>query len=137
MEYLTGVQSGTMESTISPATAPADEQENPLPSFQRQMEGGYVIFIHEVPKTKVQLVFKYDWYDPNTRANGADIGLLNNTGPADIMYHTYGMGVNYLFNKNFLFMVYANLIRNEKTSLPEYATDLDDNALTVRVQYVF
>jgi hypothetical protein len=47
------------------------------------------------------------------------------------------MGVNYLFNKNFLFMVYANLIRNEKTSLPEYATDLDDNALTVRVQYVF
>lgn len=137
MEYLTGVQSGTWESSISPAAAPADEHGNPLPSFQRPVEGGYVFIIQEVPKTKVQLVFKYDWYDPNTHAKGVDIGLLNNTGPADIMYHTYGMGVNYLFNRNFLFMVYANLIRNEKTSMPEYATDLDDNALTLRVQYVF
>jgi len=136
-EYISGKQAGTSVSSKTPGTAPADKKGIPLPSFIRNCEGGYAILIHEITKAKLQLVFKYDWYDPNIRLSGAAIGQLDYTGAADILYRNYGMGVNYLFNNNLRFLAYYNVVKNEKTSLSWFATDLKDNTITLRLQYAF
>jgi hypothetical protein len=136
-EYIYGIQSGTPESSKTPYVAPVDSKGNPLPSYIRNCTGGYAIFMHDIANTNLQLVCKYDWYDPNSKTKGIEIGQLPNTGAADIQYTTWGFGFNYQFSKSLKFLTYYNIIENEKTSIPNYTTDLKDNFYTFRLQYVF
>lgn len=136
-EYLWGKQAGSFEGSKTPNMAPADRKRAPLPSFHRNCDGGYLIFIHSLPKINVQLVLKYDWYDPNTNVASQDIGTLPNTGPADMLYKTFGTGANWDLNKNIRLMVYHNFVRNERTTLLNYSSDLKNNYWILRLQVGF
>ena len=118
-----------------------------------------IFFLARSFTTRHQLVFKYDWYDPNTKIKGKDIkanygttNLESNLSSADIMYQTYGMGVN-LYYKNLMLMVFYEIVMNEITSIGPiddsrlvnqgknpssgFANDVKDNILTIRLQYKF
>jgi phosphate-selective porin len=81
---------------------------------------------------------KLDWYDPNTRVAGNAIGTAgSNFSEADAKYTTLGMGYIRYMNENLKLVFWYELIRNEKTALPEYTTDKKDNVLTIRAQFRF
>lgn len=156
-EYLTGLHGGTSETTVSPSSLPKDKAVSkadpvtgivttvapPLPAMERPFAGGLVYVVHTILQTKHQLVFKYDVYDPDTRARGKEIGKPAGTGtfatlsPADIRYDTYGFGYIFHYDTNLKMMLYYDIVRNEKTALSGYTGDLNDNVLTIRLQYTF
>lgn len=136
-EYLSGTQAGTFVGSTTPNKAPAGSNGDLLPSYIRQCQGGYLIFVHELPLPKLQFTVKYDWYDPNTLARGAEIGILPNTGLADIFYQTLGVGVNYAFYNNLRLTGHYNFVQNERTSLLDYTSDVADNYLIIRLQFAF
>ncbi len=87
---------------------------------------------------KHQLLVKYDWYDPNTKVSGTEIGAAgSNFTAANIRYSTLGVGyLNYL-TENVKLVVYYAHVKNEKTALPGYTNDLKDNVFTFRIQFRF
>ena len=84
------------------------------------------------------MLIKYDWYDPNTEVSANDIGKAG-TGlnAADIKYSTLGFGYNYYMNPNVKLLLWYEIIKNEKTQLPGYTSDLKDNVFTCRLQFRF
>jgi len=150
-EYITGKQPGAAGSSASPngydptTTAAFD-------TYVRPFSGGYINFVQDIADTKHSIVVKYDWYDPNTNATGANIGATLTTdqkaaknvttGKADVAYSTLGVGYMYRMNNNVRLMVYYDMVTNEKvtkyaSSLKGYTKDLTDNLVTVRLQYKF
>lgn len=106
-------------------------------AYCRNLTGGYLLFLHNFPDNKIQLVAKYDWLNPNTKIAGNQIGLLPNTGVADISYRTLGFGFNYYCNKNVKFLAWYEIIKNESTEVTGFNSDLKDNLFTLRMQYKF
>jgi hypothetical protein len=131
-------------------------------TFVRTFRGGYVYLIQDIGNSNHQIVFKYDLYDPNTEVSGSAIdtawyygdtltGGKTYMSPADVQYSTLGIGWNWKVSDQVKFSVYYDMVRNEKTSLPEYAGDLTlnrlpspgfdadirDDVLTIRLQYCF
>jgi phosphate-selective porin len=81
---------------------------------------------------------KYDFYDPNIRAKGTEIGsLATNFNATDIRYDTFGVGYLWYMNENFRLMLWYDRVKNEKTQLNNYTSDIKDDVLTCRVQYRF
>ena len=82
---------------------------------------------------------KYDWYDPNVKIAGKEIGKsgTNTKNIGDIRFDTYGFGLNYRVHSNVKLMVYYDYVINEGTMLTNYAKDISDNVVTVRMQYKF
>jgi hypothetical protein len=127
----------------------------------RNFSGGYIYVIQNILETNHQIVIKYDWYNPNTDISGKDIDLhyYNDTikagntliSPADISFSTIGIGWNWLINDNLKFTLYYENVTNEITSIPYYQgdirlgrrpspgflKDLQDDVLTIRLQYTF
>ncbi len=136
-EYIFGTQAGTAKSSKTAEFAPIDDNGLPAPSFSRQFEGGYFLFLHDIAKTNIQLVAKYDWYDPNSQVEGTGIGVLPKTGKVDIAYHTFGYGLNYSFANNIRLLAYYEIIKNEETNFNGYEKDLSDNVFTLRLQCKF
>lgn len=144
-EFLTGKQPGGKSSSSSISTGTAPDYD----TYIREFNGGYVYLIQNIGQTKNQLVVKYDWLDPNTKVSGKDIKAKNTDGKstalsnADIKYSTLGLGWNYRFNSQVKFTAYYEIVKNEETSISganstnNYAKDLKDNVLTLRVQYKF
>jgi hypothetical protein len=144
-EYLYGNQPASYTTSTSPHSSIAQI----LPVYRRNYQGGYVYLVQNVGKSKLQLVAKYDWYDPNTKVSGDQItlktstGVKTNLGPSDIKFTTLGVGGNYFFNSNVKFCIYYEFVKNETTlisgpnSTNNYTKDLKDNVLTVRIQYSF
>lgn len=131
-EYEFGQQSSTLSSNKTPNTASESE------AITRDFTGGYLLFLHNFPKNKIQLVAKFDWMDPDSKISGNNIGLLSNTGKADIKYSTLGLGMNYYCNSNIKLLAYYEFITNESsTHVPGFTSDLEDNLLTIRLQYRF
>lgn len=130
-EYVTGTQPGTLDATRSPEVQPSTD------TYIRQFNAGYFYFIHKIAKVPFQLVFKYDWYDPNTKVNGIDVNSKGKFGQGDIKYTTYGYGLNYLINTNVKIMAYYDRVVNEATRVNSYALDKKDNVYTLRIQYRF
>jgi len=83
------------------------------------------------------VVFKYDFYDPNTKVVGQQINSSNKFGLGDVRYQTFGYGVNYLVNQNVKVMAYYDNVVNEKVGIAGYGNDKNDNIFTLRVQYKF
>ncbi len=156
-EYLTGTQPGTSGSSSSPksgnlpgytsanaATTDATTDVYGGGTYIRKFQGGYVHFIQDIADTKHSIVVKYDWYDPNTKVSGSEVGagtavtgVSVKTNKTDMAYSTLGFGYMYRMNANVRIMAYYDFVKNEKTSLTGYKADLKDNLFTLRFQYKF
>ena len=172
-EYLWGTQTGTNSASKSPTGAVAGTSDkttkivvrdtitkkdvpttytvsSPANFMIRDFSGGYVMFIQRIMQSKHELVVKYDWYDPNTKAAGDEIGKSTiaanqKSSTGDIKFTTLGLGWNYYITSNLKFTVYYDMVSNEKTSkikgtgsgIDDYSKDLKDNVLTVRALYKF
>lgn len=132
-EYLYGQQPGAQLHTKSHSASSLPI----IDTYIRDFRGGYLMFVQGLGKLPVSAVVKYDWYDPNTRAKGDEIGL-NNTGLADIAVQAFGIGALWQINEQLLLQGYYQINKNEQSAnLPEYTHDRKDNTFTLRAQYLF
>lgn len=132
-EYIFGTQPGAQTNSYSPnfTTLPSSD------TYIRQFHGGYAYLYQSIGKLPLNIVLKYDFYDPNIKVNKNDIGV-SGTGKGDIMYQKLGMGLAWDATKDLRLTAYYDLVSNEKT--PNYAAynkDLKDNVFTFRMQYKF
>ena len=131
-EYWFGKQPGSAASSETPS-APLNE-----PYYLRNFNGAFVYLLQSFGKSKNQLGFKMDFYDPNKDVKNTEIGTAaTNFLPADIKYTTYSFGYNYYVNENLKFLCWYDLVKNEKTQLTGYTGDVKDNIFTLRIQYRF
>jgi hypothetical protein len=131
-EYWWGKQPGTAESSGNPGTLPMQ------PIYRRNFNGAFFYFLQNIINPKHQLVFKYDWYDPNVKVDDEEIGTVNgNFSAADIAFSTFGVGYTYYMNNHVKAILYYDLVKNKATRLAGYTEDLDDNILTCRLQFIF
>jgi hypothetical protein len=136
-EYWFGTQPGTEFSTSNPGTIP-NSNGIPVPTYLRHFDGAFLLFLQNIVNEKHQLMVKYDWYDPNIHVSGSDIGKPGtNLTPADIKYTTLGVGYTYYFHPQIKMLVYYDIVRNESTLLPAWDHDIEDNILTMRLQFRF
>jgi len=131
-EYWFGTQSSTKNNTETPAL-PVNE-----PHYIRKFDAVFFYIVQDIVNDKNQLVFKFDWYDPNTAIKGSDIGKAGtNFTQADIKYNTYGLGYLHHFNDNLKLVLWYDHVKNESTSLTGYTSDIDDDVFTCRLQFRF
>ncbi|MBK8669958.1 MAG: porin [Saprospiraceae bacterium] len=130
-EYMIGTQPSFATSSVTPFSIPMD------PVYIRPFHGAYFYLVTNLAN-KHQMVLKYDWYDPNSRADRLSIDSQEKGfSKADIKYSTWGFGYSYFFNPTTKVVFYYELVRNEKTLLPEFSDDKKDNLLTIRTQVLF
>jgi hypothetical protein len=135
-EYIRGTQTSTALSTESPGIYPiTNGLKDPL--YVRNFDGAYFYFLQNLGSIRHQFVMKYDWYDPNKHVAGKAINELNGFTRGDLRYNTFGMGYLYLANESLKFTFYYENVKNERTDLPGFTTDLKDDVFTCRVQYSF
>lgn len=133
-EYVQGTQGGTATSSATPRDVVTG------PTYQRNFNGAYFYFVHNIMNSKHNVVVKYDWYDPNTDVTEKEIGKVtgsNTLTSGDIKYSTLGLGYFFNFDQNWKFYAYYDMVKNDATKLANYGTDLKDNVLTLRVVYKF
>ncbi len=135
-EYISGLQSGTATSSVTPGTYPLDGSlEAPL--YTRNFNGAYFYYLQHLGSWKHQMILKYDWYDPNTRVDGNELTAASGFTDADMLFHTVGGGYMYYFNANLKAVLWYEHPMNEHTQLPGYEEDLKDGVLTLRAQFTF
>ncbi len=135
-EYIQGEQPGTNASTqramVSLGALPS------TPIYHRTFNGAYFYLIQDIGHSKFQVVAKYDWFDPNVKISGKDIGKTGTgTNTGDIRFDTYGFGLNYHINAYAKIMAYYDIVQNEITSVAAYKKDVPDNVFTLRFQIKF
>lgn len=131
-EYIMGEQPGTSTSSKSPSTAPSSAL------YHRSFDGAYFYLIQNIGHSKFQVVAKYDWYDPNVKVAGREIGKAGtNTKVADIRFDTYGFGITYRMNTYVKIIGYYDIVQNESTLISGYGKDITDNVFTLRMQFKF
>jgi len=130
-EYIQGKNPGT-----SGSNAPYKVGQGDI--FMRDFYGYYLMYVQNIGLSN-QLIIKYDVLDPNKNVGGDEIGSSANPmlSAADIKYSTLGAGLVHHWDANVKFVLYYDLVNNEKTLLNSYKEDLKDNVLTFRVQYKF
>jgi len=133
-EYIKGTQTSTQTNSETPAVVPQINGVN-APLYVRSFNGAYAYFLQHLGSPKHQLGFKYDWYDPNTKVQGEKVGTSMTA--ADVRFDTFGFGYNYYVNENLRWLLWYDVIRNEKTKVKNYENDLKDNVFTCRIQYRF
>ena len=133
-EYLTGTQTATAGNSETPAALLTGTDGY----YVRKFNGAYFYLLQNIFNPQHQLIVKYDWYDPNSKVKGDDIGKAGTTLSAtDIKYSTLGFGyINYV-NENFKLVLWYERITNEKTLLTGYTSDLKDDVFTCRLQFRF
>ena len=133
-EFITGLQTGTNNSSETP-TALLTGTEG---FHTRNFNGAYFYFLQNLFSIKHQLLVKYDWYDPNTKVKGNKLGMAgSNLTAANIKYNTLGIGYLFYLTPNVKTVFYYAMPVNEKTLLPGYTSDVNDNVFTARVQFRF
>ncbi|MCU7548290.1 porin [Chitinophagaceae bacterium LB-8] len=131
-EYWRGTQPGTASTTTTPGTMPTE------PTYIRDFDGAFFYFLQNIVNKKNELMVKYDWYDPNRHVAKEDIGKAGSKlTAADIKYVTWGVGFTHYFTDELKFLVYYDIVKNEKTSLSGYTSDNKDNVFTARLQLRF
>lgn len=136
-EYMRGTQTATFSTTETPGTIPVNGSVN-APLYIRNFDGAYLYLLQNLGNPRDLVVIKYDWYDPNKRLKGREIGVANaGTSSADIRYNTFGAGYVHYFNPNMKVVLYYEIVKNESTLLDGYTSDIDDNVFTCRLQYRF
>ena len=135
-EFITGTQSATYKTSITPGIPPVTVSLEPDSVFIRSFNGAYFYLLQTFLK-KHQVFVKYDWYDPNTKVKGKEITASKNFGPADIRYNTIGAGYIFYMNDNLKFVFYYDHPINEKSAINGYSKDLRDDTYTLRMQFRF
>ena len=136
-EYWFGTQPGTATSTSNPGTIPT-VNGLPVPTYIRNFDGAFLLFLQNIINQRNQLMVKFDWYDPNTNVAGIAIGKTGtNLTAADVKFSTVGVGYTYYLNSQTKLIIYYDIVKNENTSLPGYTADIPDNVLTCRLQFRF
>jgi hypothetical protein len=133
-EFIGGTQTATRLSSETPAAllTVADGY------YLRKFNGAYFYFLCNIFNNRHQLGIKYDWYDPNTSVSKNDIGKAGtNLNAADIKFSTFGIGYNFYMNPNVKLLLWYDVVRNEKTLLPGYSSDIKDDIITCRLQFRF
>jgi len=136
-EYVAGNQPNVSGSTTSPFVAVTAN------GYKRKFNGAYFYFLQNVLQTPLQVIVKYDWYDPNTEVEGDQVGKtvangLKKTGAADVKYTTLGLGLAYRWDANVKITAYYDMVKNEtSTNLSGWTQDLKDNVFTLRMQVKF
>ena len=83
---LVWTQPGTASTTAIPDHLP-NTNGVPVPTYIRHFNGAFFYFLQNIINTKHQLLVKYDWYDPNTKVKGNEIGKPGtNLTAADIKF---------------------------------------------------
>ncbi|MDF9829713.1 porin [Parabacteroides sp. PF5-6] len=132
-EYLFGQQPGTAVGTQSPNSSALPVTD----TYIRDFQGGYIFFVQDLGQTPFGAVLKYDWYDPNTKVSGDQVGRKDTTR-ADLAQSTWGVGGLWHITSALRLQAYYEFNQNEKTSALEGMNqDLDDNVFTLRIQYKF
>ena len=132
-EYLFGRQPGANSNSKSPNSASLPTTD----TYVRDFNGGYAMLVQDIGFQKLSAVIKYDWYNPNTKVSGDQIGL-NNTNTGDISYNTIGLGMLWSATKNLRLQAYYEIVNNEKSkNLEGYEVNRKDNGFTLRLQYGF
>lgn len=136
-EYWWGTQSGTVNTSTSPGSLPANSS-GPLPVYVRPFNGAFICLLQNIINKKHQLMLKYDWYDPNGKVKGMEIGKPGtNLTTADIKYSTMGVGYSYQLNDLTRLILYYSFVSNEITNLAGYNKQIDDNVFTCRLHFIF
>jgi hypothetical protein len=131
-EYWRGTQPGTATSTANPGELPLE------PTYIREFDGAFLLFLQNIGNDKNEIMLKYDWYDPNRNVAGTDIGKSGaNLTEADIKFSTLGVGFTHYFTEDLKFLVYYDIVSNEKTQLDGFTSDNKDNVFTARFQLRF
>lgn len=143
-EYIYGTNSNVKGDNKAPIAKPADK------AVVRNFDGAYVCLVQDIG-ARNSLVFKYDFYNPNTDISEKDIkdapakanqpkdftkNYLMATS-ADLKYTTIGLGWIFKFNTNIKMVAYYDIVSNESTGFKSFRTDLKDNVFTLRLQYKF
>jgi len=133
-EYLSGTQTATAANSETPAALLTGTEGY----YVRKFNGAYFYILQNIFNPHHQLIVKYDWYDPNSKVKGEDIGKAGTTLSAtDIKYSTLGFGYIYYVNENLKLVLWYEKITNEKTLLTGYTSDLKDDVFTCRLQFRF
>lgn len=131
-EYWKGTQPGTNTTTVNPGTLPSG------PTYIRNFNGAFFYFLQNIVNDKWELMAKYDWYDPNTKVAGVQLGKPGtNLTQADVKFSTIGFGATHYFTDNLKLLLYYDWVTNETTQLPGFETDIKDNVFTCRMQMRF
>ncbi len=133
-EFVTGKQTGTATNSETPTALTTGSDGFHI----RHFNGAYFYLLQPIFNTRNQLLLKYDWYDPNTKVSGNEIGAAgSNFTAANIKYHTIGLGyINYL-TENVKIVLYYAKVTNEKTQLTGFTSDVKDDVFTCRLQFRF
>lgn len=130
-EYLIGTQPGSNTGSRSPNSPYLPSED----TYLREFNGGYAMLVQDLGISFLAGVLKYDWYNPNTKVAGNNIGL-NFTNEGDIAYQTLGFGLLWRINKNLRLQAFYESVRNEISSnLAGYESDRNDDVFTLRLQY--
>ena len=130
-EYWFGKQPGSVSTSETPATLLNE------PYYLRSFNGGVFWLLQNIFDKQNQLVLKLDWYDPNSKVAGNEIDSAEKFSVADIKFITFGLGYNYYLNDNVKLMLWYDKVWNEKTKLTGFISDVNDNVLTIRLQFRF
>ena len=134
-EYMFGRQTASFNSSATPGSYPLTGN-TVQPLYTRNFNGGYFYFIQNIKKGN-ELIFKYDFYDPNTDVKGENITANNGFSEADIRYQTFGIGYLRFINEHMKLVLWYDRIYNEKTALSGFEKDVKDNVFTARLQFMF
>lgn len=140
-EFITGTQPGTKSDNANPGNT---KQSGAMSIgaeklYIRSFQGGYIQWAQNIGATKHTLVVKYDFYDPNSKISGDEIGVKGtNTSKTDIGLTAIGVGYNYRLNANVKFTAFYNMVKNETSAnVTGYNETIPADTFTARVQLKF
>lgn len=137
-EYWTGIQTASQFTSETPGTPPIITGTIYAPSYIRNFNSAFFVILQNIHSTKHQLALKLDWYDPNTKVKGDQIGQAgSNMNAADIKYSTLGGGYIFYIDQNLKLTLWYDRVWNESTQLAGFTSDISDNVFTARVQFRF
>lgn len=132
-EYWFGEQTGSAMSVNSPGSARPTGA-----SYLRPFQSFFGLLAHEIVNTNTALAVKFDYFDPNTKVSGNDIGISEHTGVADITYTTLSCGIIFTPTKHLRFSAWYDIPTNETTQwVTGYTENRKENLFTLRMQVRF
>ena len=132
-EYLFGTQPATQSNSKSPNSSTPVITD----TYIRNFSGGYVIFVQDLGKLPLSLVFKYDWFDPNTKIANNNVGL-NGTGMGDLSQSTIGFGMLWRATSSIRLQAFYEINNNEQTeNITRVVDGIKNDVFTLRLQYKF
>ena len=130
-EYIFGQQPGSATSSRSPNSS----QQPNYDTYIRPVNGGYVMLVQDLGKQlPLSAVFKYDWYDANTKVSSNEVGL-NGTGRTDLLRTAYGFGLLWSVVQDVRMSALYELVKIETSDNINY--DFKGDSFTLRLQYQF